>query len=78
MQDTIGSFVSTKIASWFSSYLCGRQQATKYCDAISDYVNLNSLVPQGSFLGPSLFNIYINSLLSLFNLGEVIAYTQTI
>ena len=50
------------VHDWFSSYLSGRTQAVFLDGVISDSVNLTCGVPQGSVLGPILFNIYTQPL----------------
>ena len=51
-----------RVLSWFASYLCGRVQAIKIGQAISQFIELTFGVPQGSVLGPILFTLYTSSL----------------
>lgn len=50
---------------WFKSYLSDRQQYSECEDNQSEITTINYGVIQGSSLGPTLFSIYISSLLDL-------------
>ena len=43
---------------WIKSYLSGRKQLVKIGNTISDALDLDFVVPQGSILGPLLFSLY--------------------
>lgn len=59
-----------------TSYLTGRTQYVKINDAVSDKKIIKWGVPQGTVLGPVLFIIYINSLLTLNSAGEILSFAD--
>lgn len=63
---------------WFKSYLTNRFQAVKLGSCFSTFKNISCGVPQGSVLGPTLFNIYLNDINYLPLASKMLLYADDV
>ena len=70
--------ISSSLLNWFTSYLSDRMQQVKYGGTLSDSRSLPSGVLKGSVLGPTMFNVFINSLFRHTPDANTVAYAGDI
>jgi retron-type reverse transcriptase len=71
---TIG--LSPRYANWFESYLDSRKFRVKLNGVVSSPAIIRNGIPQGSPLGPLLFNIYVNDLCTTIQYATPILYAD--
>jgi hypothetical protein len=70
--------LSAGYVSWFRSCLTSRTSSVRYCGALSSSYEVLSGVPQGSVLGPLLFNIFINYLFGVVKYSNCLLFADDI
>ena len=59
------------VIEWFTSYLIGRSNSVKIRQTTSSRQTIKYGVPQGSVLGPIMFNIYISPIADIFRRHQI-------
>jgi hypothetical protein len=65
-----------KANSFLADYLSNRSQRVQVNGTTSDKKRIAKGVPQGSILGPQIFNVFVNDLLKCFEPGHIFNYAD--
>lgn len=65
-----------KLHKWFKNYLRDRQIQVKLENKLSDAMEVNYGVPQGSILGPTMYTIYVNTIFKCMENCEIFMFAD--
>jgi hypothetical protein len=68
--------VNGPLLSWLESYLADRTQIVKINNFLSNEIPVPSGVPQGSHIGPLLFNVFINDIAPCIRSSELLLFAD--
>lgn len=71
-----GFGMSPIFLKWIETYLRDRKQVVSMNGTMSKSIDVHSGVPQGSHLGPVLFNMFINEIASTFEFSKCLMYAD--
>ena len=68
--------LSRGACDWFQSYLSEREICTQVANSISNTATITVGLPQGSILGPKLFNLFINDIVRTVNDFDIYVFAD--
>ena len=61
---------------WFNNYINDRRQCVQHATSVSEKLPISCGVPQGSILGPTLFTLFLNDIVTSVSHAKIVLYAD--